>query len=170
MSYFNDRVPPMTRSHAFVPGTLSPINNQPQYSFDAIQDGPVIAGGPMGAYFSQVPSTRSAAVLYRQPIVPGLGAIPGIPGVDVNSIVQPIVAQLEPTMDSVFNRYMPRVESAVAGAVKNGINQGVSQAWPTVERKVNAMIEPYKKAGIALGLMTAATLAGVMVLLAKKGK
>jgi hypothetical protein len=170
MTYYQDEFAGFTRAHAFVPDTMSPLNNQPQYSEDALRDGPVIAGGNLGAYFAQVPAERGTAALYREITVPGLGAIPGIPGVDVNAIIGPIVQQLEPTMDRVFSKYMPRVESAVASAVKSGINQGVAQAWPTVERKAMAMVEPYRKVGIAFGLISVATLAGVAVLLVKKGK
>jgi hypothetical protein len=172
MSYF--RIRARTRAHAFVPHTASPINNQPQYSWDAIPDGKHIAGGDMGAYFPTVPATREAGVLWREQTVPGLGAlgldIPGIGNLNVNSIIDPIVTQMEPAMDRVFNRYMPRVQTTVSSAVKSGIDQGVNAAWPNVERKVNTMIEPYKKVGIAFALVSVATLAGVMALLVKKGK
>jgi hypothetical protein len=181
MTYYNDRICGCTRSHAFVPDTMSPLNNQPQYSEDALRDGPVIAGGDMGAYFPQVPAARGTAALYHEVTVPGLGlTLPGgvsIPtsassaasslGIDANSIIGPIVKQLEPTMNKVFDTYMPKVQSAVTSAVKSGIDQGVSQAWPTAEKKFQGLIEPYKKIGIGFGLVSVATLAGVIVLLSK---
>ena len=173
MSYFNDRIRARTRAHAFVPHTSSPINPQPQYSWDAIPDGKYLAGDDLGAYYPTAPqASREAGVLWREQTVPGLGAL-GLDfgsAFDPNTIIGPVVQQLEPTMDRVFNRYMPQVQSTVANAVRTGINQGVDSAWPTVERKVNAMIQPYKRVGIAFGLVSAATLAGVMVLIAKKAK
>jgi hypothetical protein len=172
MTYYNDRIRARTRAHAFVPHTASPINAQHQYSWDAIPDGNILAGGDLGAYFPMMgPAIRESGVLLREPTIPGLGAL----GLDFgnfnpSSIIDPIVGQLEPSMDRVFNRYMPRVEASVSSAIKNGINQGVDTAMPRVETKVNAMIAPYKKVGIAFGLISAATLAGVMILLTKKSR
>jgi len=195
MSYYNEKILARTRAHAFVPQTASPINNQPQYSFDAIEDGPIIAGGPLGAYFPEVPANRSAGVLWRQQTVPGLGAIvrrspsvdyalgyslPSVPSLDVNSIIGPIVDSLGPTINGALDTYMPRIQSTVTSAVKSGIDQGVKQASPLLQAELNKGVkqvlpllekelEPYKKAGIALGIISAATLAGVITILLKRG-
>lgn len=195
MSYYNEKILARTRAHAFVPLTASPINNQPQYSFDAIEDGPIIAGGPLGAYFPEVPANRSAGVLWRQQTVPGLGAIvrrspsahnalgfslsSAVPSLDVNSIIGPIVNSLGPTINGALDTYMPRIQSTVHAAVKSGIDQGVKQASPLLQAELNKGVkqvlpllekelEPYKKAGIALGIISAATLAGVITILLKR--